>query len=268
MDLNLAAKRALITGSTAGIGVAIARALAREGCDVVVHGRDVARAEHVAKEIMKEGRRAFPVIADLSTESGPHELYQGAVEGLGGLDILVNNAGEYAGKNWFETTRESWEAFYRTDVLSAVGLILEAGPAMSKQGWGRIVNIATGMASTPQVMMPDYAAAKAALVNATLSSAKALAGSGVTVNTISPGLIHTPNVEKILRDEAKKRSWGDDWETIQRRWFDDILGDRTLKRLGRPKEVADLVAFVVSPLAAYVNGTNLRIDGGKSPSIN
>ena len=108
------------------------------------------------------------------------------------------------------------EAFYRTDVLSAVELILEGDRSMSKQGWGRIVNIATGMASTPQVMMPDYAAAKAALVNATLSAAKALTGSGVTVNTISPGLIHTPNVEKTLREKAERRSWGDDWALSSR----------------------------------------------------
>jgi NAD(P)-dependent dehydrogenase (short-subunit alcohol dehydrogenase family) len=105
-------------------------------------------------------------------------------------------------------------------------------------------------------------------VNSTVSLAKALAGTGVTVNTISPGVIHTEGVERVLREAAKRLGWGDDWETIQRRWFEDVLSDKTVKRLGRVEEVADLVAFVASPLADYINGANLRIDGGKSPSVN
>ena len=150
----------------------------------------------------------------------------------------------------------------------SVRLILAVAPDLRQAGWGRIINVATGMATTPQIVMADYAAAKAAMVNSTVSSAKALAGTGVTANTISPGVIHTEGVERVLRETANRLEWGGDWEIIQRRWFEDMLSDKTVKRLGRVEEVADLVAFVASPLADYINGANLRIDGGKSPSVN
>jgi NAD(P)-dependent dehydrogenase (short-subunit alcohol dehydrogenase family) len=158
--------------------------------------------------------------------------------------------------------------FFETDVVSAVRLILATVPDVRAAGWGRIINLASGMATTPQAVMADYAAAKAAMVNSTVSLAKALAGTGATVNTVSPGAIHTESVERVLREAAKRLGWGDDWEIIQRRWFEDVLSDKTVKRLGRVEEVADLVAFVASPLADYINGANLRIDGGKSPSVN
>ena len=112
----------------------------------------------------------------------------------------------------------------------SVRLILATVPDLREAGWGRIINVATGMATTPQVVMADYAAAKAAMVNSTVSLAKALAGTGVTANTVSPGVIQTEGVERVLHEAAKRLGWGDDWEIIQRRWFEDMLSDKTVKR--------------------------------------
>ncbi|NPT61367.1 SDR family oxidoreductase [Paraburkholderia sp. 5N] len=116
--------------------------------------------------------------------------------------------------------------------------------------------------------MADYAAAKAALLNATVSRAKALAGTGVTANTISPGLIATDGVQQVLRAEAQARGWGEDWDVIQQRWMADVFHNHFVSRLGTVEEVADLVAFIASPRADYIQGANLRIDEGLVPSIN
>jgi len=268
MKLKLDSKRALVTGASAGIGSAIAEVLAREGARVLVHGRNSGRIRDVVDRIASAGGNAVAIEGDLATDDGAVEVYSKAKVAFGGIDILINNAGAYEARSWFETTSATWRKFFETDVLSAVRLILAVVPDMRQAGWGRIVNVATGMATTPQVVMADYAAVKAAMVNSTVSLAKALAGTGVTANTVSPGVIHTEGVERVLREAAQRLGWGDDWEIIQRRWFEDMLSDKTVKRLGRVEEVADLVAFVASPLADYINGANLRIDGGKSPSVN
>jgi NAD(P)-dependent dehydrogenase (short-subunit alcohol dehydrogenase family) len=268
MNLQLVGKRALVTGASAGIGVAIAEVLAREGARVLVHGRDNSRVRAVVGRITSSGGHAVPITGDLATDDGAKAVYSQAKMALGGIDILINNAGAYEARPWFETTPATWRMFFETDVLSAVRLILAVVPDLRQAGWGRVINVATGMATTPQIVMADYAAAKAAMVNSTVSLAKALADTGVTANTVSPGVIHTEGVERVLREAAQRLGWGDDWKIIQRRWFEDMLSDKTVKRLGRVEEVANLVAFVASPLSDYINGANLRIDGGKSPSVN
>ncbi len=268
MDLDLTTKSALVTGSSAGIGAAIARTLAREGARVIVHGRDASRVQAIAGEIRKAGAEAVGVTGDLATNQGAAQVVTEATASFGGIDILVNNAGSYAAASWFETSPKSWRGFYEADVLSAVRLIQAIAPRMRERGWGRIINIATGMATSPQPTMPDYAAAKAALINATLSLAKALAGTGITVNAISPGLIATDGVERVLRETAQTSGWGADWNVIQKRWITEVLHSDLVPRLGTVNEVADLVAFVASPRASYIHGANLRVDGGLVPSIN
>ena len=235
---------------------------------MLVHGRDAARIRAVVGRITSAGGQAVAIKGDLATDEGAAAVYSEAKTAFGGIDILINNAGAYEARSWFETTPATWRKFFETDLLSAVRLILAVVPDMRQAGWGRVINVATGMATTPQAVMADYAAAKAAMVNSTVSLAKALAGTGVTANTISPGVIHTEGVERVLREAAQRLAWGDDWEVIQRRWFEDMLSDKTVKRLGRVEEVANLVAFVSSPLSDYINGANLRVDGGKSPSVN
>jgi 3-oxoacyl-[acyl-carrier protein] reductase len=137
---------------------------------------------------------------------------------------------------------------------------------MRASGWGRIVQIGTGEAVNPFPVMPDYAASKAALLNLTASLAKHLDRTGITVNTVSPGIVVTPGVREFYRLEARRRGWGEDWPTIEAGILAEIL-DNPTGRLGRPEEVADLVAFVASPLAGYINGANLRIDGGSTAVV-
>ena len=137
---------------------------------------------------------------------------------------------------------------------------------MRSAGWGRIVQIGTGEAVNPFPTMPDYAATKAALLNLTVSLAKHLDRTGITVNTVSPGIIVTPGMQDFYRLEAARRGWGQDWPAIEAGVLAGIL-DNPTGRLGRPEEVADLVAFVTSPLAGYINGANLRIDGGSTAVV-
>lgn len=268
MDLDLKNRTALVTGSSAGIGVAIAEALAREGARVIVHGRDAQRTAAVAEDLRGMGAESVGVVGDLATDDGAAYVFAQAAAAFGGIDILVNNAGSYAALSWLDTTPDSWREFYEADVISVVRLVKAIAPRMREVGWGRIINIATGLATAPQPVMPDYAAAKAALVNASVSLAKALAGTGITVNTISPGLIATDGVDRVLREVAEAQSWGKDWNVIQKRWMTEVLRSDFVPRLGTVKEVADLVCFVASPRAGYIHGANLRVDGGLTPSIN
>ena len=175
---------------------------------MLVHGRDAARIRAVVGRITSAGGQAVAIKGDLATDEGAAAVYSEAKTAFGGIDILINNAGAYEARSWFETTPATWRKFFETDVLSAVRLILAVVPDMRQAGWGRVINVATGMATTPQAVMADYAAAKAAMVNSTVSLAKALAGTGVTANTISPGVIHTEGVERVLREAAQRLAMG------------------------------------------------------------
>lgn len=268
MDLKLGGKRALVTGSSSGIGAAIARRLAGEGARVVIHGRHEARARGVAEEIARDGGEARIALGDVTTDAGVSSVVAAVRASYGAIDILVNCAGSYGVRQWFNTTPDTWRRFYEDDVISAVRMIQAFAPPMREGSWGRIVNIATGLATYPGPDLADYAAAKAALINATVSLARALAGTGVGACTVSPGLILTEPIRTILLQAAKEKGWGDDWNVVQARWFAEVLGSTTVKRLGTVAEIADLVTYLASPLAEYVVGANVRIDGGLTPSVN
>jgi NAD(P)-dependent dehydrogenase (short-subunit alcohol dehydrogenase family) len=267
VDLQLHGKRALVTGSSGGIGQEIARVLAAEGCAVVVHGRDPERVEQAAREIAAAGALAVAVVGDLATDDGAARTADDAVAALGGVDILVNNAASYVNRGWWDAASGDWASLYAANVLSAVRLIGRLAPAMRERGWGRIIQIASGEATQPFAFMPDYAATKAALVNLTVSLAREMTRTGVTVNTVSPGIVVTPGVEAFFRIEAARRGWGSTWAEIEQAVLSDVL-DNPTGRLGRVEDVAHLVAFVASPLAGYINSANLRIDGGSTISVN
>ncbi len=267
MDLKLAGKRTLVTGSSGGIGEAIAKRLAAERAVLVVHGRNANSVERIRSEIEAEGGTAYGVQAELGDDAGVAHLADQAERLLGGVDILVNNAGVYANSTWQEATPEMWRSLYQTNVVSAVELIRRLVPGMRGRGWGRVIQLSSGEATNPYATMPDYAATKAALVNLTVSLAKELDRSGVTANTISPGLIVTPGVETFFRKVAAERGWGERWEDIEASVLREVL-DNPTGRLGRPEDVAVLAAFLASPLAGYVNGANYRVDGGSTAVIN
>jgi 3-oxoacyl-[acyl-carrier protein] reductase len=265
MDLQLDGLRAVVTGSSAGVGEEIARRLAAEGASVVVHGRRAEAVQAVADDIRSSGGQAAAAVADLADPRDCARFIAAALSG-GPVGILVNNAGLFANRGWDQATPEDWLDLYAVNVAAVVRLIQGFVPVMRAAGFGRIIQIGTGEAVNPFATMPDYAASKAALLNLTVSLSKHLARSGVTVNTVSPGIVVTPGVQEFYRKEAARRGWPDDWAGIEARILAEIL-DNPVGRLGRPDEVAALVALVASPLAGYINGANLRIDGGSTAVI-
>lgn len=263
MDLQLAGKTALVTGSTAGIGVGIAAILAREGATVVVHGRDEARGTAVRDRIRSDGGAAELVIGNPTSDAGAQDLFERAREAVGPLDILVNNMGVYAPTTWNSAEPRHWTELYEANVVSAVRLVRLAAPEMRERGWGRIINNGSGEGAQPQAQLPDYAATKGALHNMTVSLAKHLAGTGVTVNTIAPGIIVTPALREFFARTARERGWQDpdDWASVERRVVEE-WADNTVGRLGTVEEVGDFFAYVASPRSGFINGSILRIDGG------
>lgn len=269
MELKLEGKRALVTGSSSGIGAAIATALAAEGATVVITGRNVERAQATADAIGKLGHKAVVVTGDLTTEGSAVAVAEGALRALGGIDILVNNAGgtDLDTEDWTTSTASTWRSTFDQNLFSAVYLTQALLPSLRALGWGRIINVATAWATQPAQWQPHYSAAKAGLVNASVSLARALAGTGVTVNTVSPGPVLTPTLERVMRGVAQQSGWGDDWAEIEKKYIQHVV-PLSVSRLGRVEDIAHAIAFLASPLADFINGANLRVDGGHVTSIN
>ncbi|HVW28314.1 MAG TPA: SDR family oxidoreductase [Polyangiaceae bacterium] len=266
MDLGLKGKRALVTGSSRGTGAAIAKALAREGAIVVVHGNAPGDQERIASELSSDGAAAHAVTGDVTTDEGAARVVQGTVALVGGLDVLVNNYGQATGGTWDEPSSAGFLRAYEVNTLSAVRMIDGFVGGMKERRHGRIVQITTIGTTRPGPRMPEYYAAKGALATLTVSLSKELAGTGVTVNTVSPGLIRTAEMEAYFRHLASKHGWGDDWDEIEAKGVHKLTGVRAT-RMARPDEVADLVAFLVSERAAYLTGGNYRVDGGATETV-
>lgn len=264
MDLHLTGRRALVTGSTGGIGRAIAIALAAEGAAVVVHGRDAERAKATAADIAAAGGTASVVLGDLTDDAGARSVATAAADS-GGVDILVNNAAVTGDDGWDGGGPGAWTGLYNANVASAVRLVGALTPAMRAAGWGRVIQIGSAAHPFPLPMKAAYAATKAALANLTVSLSKELAGTGVTANTISPGPTRTDGFRELARTFAAHHGMADD--EAARTLIAGPLANPS-GRLTEPDEIAALVALVASPLGASINGANLRIDGGLTPTVN
>ena len=267
MDLELGRRRALVTGSSSGIGECVARMLADEGAAVVVHGRDRERAERVAAEIGAAG----VAIGDLATDEGAAKVFAEAADALGeSIEILINNAGGNSSGNSSQPplaiAAPDYLANYNANTLSAVRLANHAVPAMVAAGWGRVINVSSAVAVQPNSMGSDYSGAKAALNNFTVSLAGSLKGTGVTVNTITPGIIM---VDGMIR--WGRARYGDDAlsidEITRRMAADGIFDLPPAGRLGQPAEVAMVACMLASPRLGYVTGSNYRVDGGQIRSV-
>ena len=270
MDLQLTGKRALVTGSSSGIGRSIAKVLAREGVHVIVHGRNAERTQAVAAEITAAGGLADVTLGDLATEAGAAAAIAG-VEGE--IDILVNNIGgnEAAGgglNGWFNDTPEVWAGVAQQNLVAPVRMIHAFVPAMRDRGWGRVINVSSGGGSAPTPQAAAYCAAKAAVINLTVSLSLELARSGVTVNTISPGCTRTEMFERTLTTMGDAQGWPPDLDIREAKFMELGLFPCASRQYGRPEDIGALIAFLASPLSAFVNGANYRIDGGQVQSIN
>lgn len=257
MELGLAHKRALVTGSSAGLGRAIAEMLAAEGASVVVHGRDVDRAHDVVSAIHAKGGDAVAVLGDLATDEGAAAVAQAAGE----IDILVNNAGYYDGSSWSKLSTDEWAQIHQINVVSVVRMIAHLVPGMRRRGWGRVIQIGGGLAVQPVADQPHYSATLAARHNLTVSLARELSGTGVTANIVAPGAILTDSTRDMVLRAAAAHGWGPAWEDVEKAaattWFPNDIG-----RLGRPEEIAAAVCFLTSSHAGYISGADLRVDGG------
>ncbi len=264
MELDLAGKRALVTGSSSGIGRMIALHLAAEGVEIVVHGRSSARVSQTAQEIRDAGGTAHTVEGDLMEPEDAASVVA-AVAALGGVDILVNNAGGRHGgwerSGWFGTSWDNWLATYRQNVVSTAALIDGLVPAMTERGWGRVIQIASAVALHQPPNFPDYQAAKAGEINLSRSLSRGLAGTGVTSNSISAGIIHTPGSDAEIESISKEVGFGSDWRGHEREIALNIF-KQTTPRIGRADDIASAVAFLASPRADFITGINLVIDGG------
>ena len=268
MDLKLAGRRALITGSSSGIGRAVAHMLAQEGAAVVVHGRNRERAEAVAREINAAG----VAIGDLSSDEGAASVHAEAVAATGGnVEILVNNAG---GSSTGNTTKapadisiDDYVSNYHSNMLSAVRLVRLTVPAMVAAKFGRIINVSSAVAVQPNNLGADYSGAKSALNNFTVSLAGSLKGVGVTANTVSPGIIM---VDGLLRFGRIK--YGDENMSIEdvtnALAADKVFDLPPAGRLGIPEDLALVICTLASPLSGFVTGANYRVDGGQIKSLN
>jgi NAD(P)-dependent dehydrogenase (short-subunit alcohol dehydrogenase family) len=268
MDLELKGRRALVTGSSSGIGAATARMLAEEGARVVVHGRDRARAEAVAREIGAAG----VAIGELSTQEACEAVHAEAVRALGGhIEILINNAGGNSAGNStrppHEISGEHYLSNYNANALAAIRLTNLSVPDMQAASFGRIVNVSSAVAVQPNNMGADYSAAKAALNNFTVSLAGALKSSGITVNTVSPGIVMVDGLLRMGRDRLgnPQASFEEVTELLVN------AGVFTLPpagRLGIPDDLAIIICTLASPRSGYVTGANYRVDGGQIRSLN
>ena len=266
MDLQLSGKTAFVSGSTSGIGADIARSLAREGARVIVHGRNQERADALVAELTGAGGQALSIVGDLATPDGA-ETVIGQLRGQQlSVDVLVNNVGVFVNRTWETATPDYWAETYASNVLSVVRLVQAILPGMQAKGWGRILQISTSEAIAPFPNMPDYAASKAALLNLTVSLSKHLSNSGITVNSISPGIIATPAVKDWYRQVGQQRGWATDWPAIEQGVLREVLPN-TVGRLGTEADVASLVTFLVSPLSGYINGVNYKVDGGSTATV-
>ncbi|WP_406357834.1 SDR family NAD(P)-dependent oxidoreductase [Streptomyces sp. NBC_00658] len=262
MQLNLEGRTALVTGSTQGIGAAIAQGLAGAGARVGVSGRDPDRVREAIERFAAQAPKAefVPVAADLGTEEGAAR----AMEVLPEVDILVNNLGIFGAKPALEITDDEWRRYFEVNVLSAVRLTRACLPGMTARGWGRIQYIASDSAIAVPAEMIHYGMSKTALLAVSRGFAKEAAGTGVTVNSVIAGPTHTGGVEDFVY-ELVDRSLP--WDEAQRTFMREYRPQSLLQRLIEPEEIANLVVYLSSDQASATTGGAVRVDGGYVDSI-
>jgi NAD(P)-dependent dehydrogenase (short-subunit alcohol dehydrogenase family) len=267
VDLGLTDKVALVTGSYRGTGGGIARSLANEGAIVLVHGLEPGQADEVVTEITDAGGRGLVVVGDVRTEDGTAAMVDDVRRQVDRVDIVVNNFGntDHA-SDWDAADSASWHGSYDVNVVSAFRVTQAFLPDMRAAGWGRVVVMATVGATRPGDTIPEYYTAKGALPSMAVGLAKHLAGTGITVNCVSPGIIATAEVVASFTERARRAGRETDWDSVQALIQEGRMANPT-GRVPTPDDVGRFVSFVVSEPAWHLNGAHLRLDGGASDAV-
>ncbi|HVC13805.1 MAG TPA: SDR family oxidoreductase [Acidimicrobiales bacterium] len=262
MDLQLSGQRALVTGASKGIGLATARMLAAEGCDVAVNAREAQRLDHAVRSLAEQsGRRVVAVPGDMSVDADARTVVEGAVAALGGIDVLVTCAGSSPGGLLTELSEEDWLGSMRLKFLGYVRTVRYAIPHMLAQGSGAIVLVVGNDGLKPSYWELTAGAANAADINFASSIAEQYAPHGIRVNTVNPGPVATD------RWDGLEKAFARDMKVTQDRAHELAVASLPLGRICSAEEVASVVTFLASPLASYVNGAHIPVDGAQRKPI-
>lgn len=258
MDTQLKDKIALVTGSTAGIGLAIATGLAAEGAQVIVNGRTKARIEEAISSIQKKVPQAnlLGVEADFSDKEEVNRI----ISKFPNVDILVNNVGIFEPKDFVDIPDEDWIRFFEVNVLSGVRLSRAYLPSMLKKNWGRILFISSESGIQIPNEMIHYGVTKSAQISLGRGIAELTKGTNVTVNSILPGPTRSEGVEGFLEDLAKQQNVST--TTVEKEFFKNARPTSLIQRFATVEEVANLAVYLSSPLSSATNGAAVRVDGG------
>ncbi|MQY10788.1 3-oxoacyl-[acyl-carrier-protein] reductase FabG [Streptomyces sp. RB5] len=262
MRIDLTGRTALVTGSTQGIGAAIATGLARSGARVGVNGRSEDRVAEAVARLGRDvpGAELVPVVADVAGEEGARR----AVEQLPDVDILVNNLGIFGAAAPLDITDAEWRRYFEVNVLAGIRLTRACLPRMTEQGWGRVQFIASDSAIVVPAEMIHYGMSKTALLSVSRGFAKHAAGTGVTVNSVLAGPTHTGGVEDFVYELVSRDL---PWDEAQRAFMREHRPQSLLQRLIEPEEIANMVVYLASDQASATTGGALRVDGGYVDSI-
>lgn len=262
MQIDLKGRTALVTGSTQGIGAAVATGLARAGARVGVNGRSAGRVEEAIAELAARvpGADLVPVVADLATEDGARSV----AEALPETDILVNNLGIFGSAEPLEISDDEWRRYFEVNVLAGVRLTRMFLPGMMERGWGRVQYIASDSAVVVPAEMIHYGMSKTALLSVSRGFAKRAAGTGVTVNSVLAGPTHTGGVEDFVYELVDRDL---PWDEAQRAFMREHRPQSLLQRLIEPEEIANMVVYLSSEQASATTGGAVRVDGGYVDSI-
>ena len=263
IDLDLTGRTAFVSGSTQGIGLAIAQRLALAGARVAVNGRSAERVQEALDALVGAGVDPSRLIAapgDVTAEDG----LAAALEAAGELDVLVNNLGIFGAAPALEITDTEWQRYWDVNVMAAVRLIRATLPGMKERGWGRVLNIASDSAIVTPAEMIHYGVSKTALLAVSRGFAKDAAGTGVTVNSVIAGPTYTEGVQDFVYELVDPSL---SWEEAEVEFMRLHRPQSLLQRLVRPEEIANMVVYLASPLASATTGGALRVDGGYTDAI-